>query len=259
MFYRLILLICLVFNTAFVYAEDGPAYETIVVAGHPDYPPIMWKKENRVLGVASRVVEEFFKEFDVKLDRSYLGPWKRVQGLAKHGHIDVIASCYMNDERLSYLEFSQPILKDETVIFVRNGEAFEYNSWEDLIGKKGVTLFGDSYGEKFDKFCEEKLRVKKVYGLEEALDSLLNRQVDYLFFGYYPTIVMAKLLGKDAEIEKLSKPLVEEDMYIAFSKQSNFKKFIPQLNIAIKNYKRNGLIDKWTEEYLLLHTKDKEN
>lgn len=253
----LIINICLLVSFNVLADELKSNQEKIIVSGHPDYPPIMWKKGEQVIGVASHIIKEFFSDLDIEVEREFIGPWKRVQESARHGWVDAVAACYINTDRETHMDFSDPILTDSTSIFVRKGTDFKYENWDDLIGKRGMTLFGDSYGEEFDNFIEEKLRVRREYNVKDALDALVAGQVDYFFFGYYPTIVSARLAGYGDDIIALDKPIVEENMYLAFSKKSKYKKYIPQLNKKISEYKDKGLIKKWTEQYLKLHISEK--
>ena len=56
---------------------------------------------------------------------------------------------------------------------------------DDLIGKKGVTNKGESYGNDFDAFIKDKLTVERTDGVDAAFKYLLDGKADYLTGGYY--------------------------------------------------------------------------
>lgn len=232
--------------------------ERIVISGNPDYPPYMWRKGEEIVGLGPRIFKECFAKQGYELEFKYVGPWSRVQAYARQGKIDFISGCYINAERQTYMDYSAPYLNDLTSIFVPKGKTFSYKSWKDLIDKKGIVVFGESYGEDLDLFIAEKLRVKRTYSINEALDNLVSGKGDYLLFGHYPTIIAATLAGSLDKIEVLEKPAVIENMYIAVSKKSKYKDLIPKLNKKIEEYKAKGLIRKWTDQYLSQHIKEHE-
>jgi polar amino acid transport system substrate-binding protein len=135
----------------------------LTITGNSEYPPISWRDRERpnvITAVANDLVEMAMKDVGVTVDSVYTGPWVRAQLAAKTGEVDLIHTAYINEERKQYLLYtSTPFLMDPTVIFVKKGAGFPFKKKEDLVGLTGSTRRGESYGEDFDNFAKEKLKL----------------------------------------------------------------------------------------------------
>ena len=114
----------------------------------------MWREDDRIAGVGPDLAAMILSHLGIRHQSRYLGPWKRVQENARHGKVDLIAGIYRNIEREAYLDFSDPFCEDPTSVFVAKGKAFAITDRRDLVGRRGVTLFGDSFGDSMDRFIE---------------------------------------------------------------------------------------------------------
>ena len=84
-----------------------------------------------------------------------MGSWADAQAATRDGKADMIFGVYFNDERAQYLDYVQPaFIYDDVAVFVLKGKGFEFKGQDDLIGKKGVTNEGESYGNDFDAFMK---------------------------------------------------------------------------------------------------------
>ena len=108
------------------------ARDVLIVSGHPEYPPIMWKENGAIVGVAAELAKTIFTELGVPFESKSTGPWVRVQDNAKNGNIDMIVASYINRERQTYMDYTIPFLKDPVSVFVWKGKTFTFNRWEDL-------------------------------------------------------------------------------------------------------------------------------
>ena len=76
----------------------------------------------------------------------------------RDGKADMIFGIYYNDERATYLDYVQPAFIFDDVVGLRDKDKkFPFTGQDDLIGKKGVTNQGESYGNDFDAFIKDKL------------------------------------------------------------------------------------------------------
>ena len=75
---------------------------------------------------------------------------------------------------------------------------------DDLIGKKGVTNKGESYGNDFDAFIKDKLTVERTDGVDAAFKYLLDGKADYLTAGSYSGLAEGAKAGVKDQIEALS-------------------------------------------------------
>ena len=193
----------------------------IVATGHPQYPVIAFKEGDAVAGAAPALVESIAKKLNVPLESKFTGNWADAQAAARDGKADMIFGIYYNDERAKYLDYVQPaFMFDDVAIFVPKGKAFPFKGQDDLIGKKGVTNEGESYGTEFDAFIKDKLDVARTDGIDDAFKQLLDGKADYLIAGYYPGLAEAAKAGIEDQIEALDQAVVTAEMFVAFSKKS---------------------------------------
>lgn len=205
-----------------VLAEADSTCPSLVITGHPAYPPVAWASQGKIVGAAPELVASMALRQGVKnVTSKDFGSWENAQKAARSGEADVIFGIYKNEERATYLNYiDPPFMIDPVAVAVRKGEAFPYSKWGDLKGKKGVTNAGESYGNQFDAFMAKDLTVAKAPGVGMVFEALLNKQADYLIIGLYPGKNEARLRGIDSKLEFLPKELLSSNMYVAFSKKS---------------------------------------
>jgi polar amino acid transport system substrate-binding protein len=221
----------------------------IVATGHPQYPVIAFKQGDALEGAASALVETIAERLGVPLQSKYLGNWTDAQQAAFDGKADLIFGIYFNEERAKYLDYVEPaFMYDDVAIFVAKGKAFPFKSQDDLIGKKGVTNKGESYGEAFDSFMKEKLDVTRTDGIDEAFEDLLAGKADYLIAGYYPGLAEAAKAGLKDRIEVLDQAVVTAEMFVAFSKKSPCASLAAEFGQGIAELTTDGSFDKMLSE-----------
>ncbi len=245
--WTIIILIILVLFSWSYYSSENKSAE-LIASGHTDWAPIMYQEGNKIIGAGPKIVSDIFDELGVKVNSKFVGSWDIVQEKAKDGSIDVIVAAYKTDERETYMDYSVPYTIDPVVLLVKQGKVFSYEDWSDLVGKKGVVMKGDSYGQDFDDFISEKLMVNEVGTAKEAFSALENDEVDYFIYALYSAedyIFQNDLSGK---IEILPKYVSSEYFYITISKKSSFVDLLPQVNDILKRYETEGKIKDVIEE-----------
>ena len=234
------------------------AGETLILSGHPDYPPFEWEQNDEIIGACADLIKLIFKDSGINVDSRYVGNWKRVQENAKYGDIDMIAGLYINEERKLYMDFTSfPYTEDLQVIWVYKGKKFPFKTWDDLIGKVGTAPLGESFGEKFDQFIKEKLDIERVPELIHNFRKLKAGRVNYFPYGLYSAEIKAVKEGYRDDIEYLATPLIINKVYAAFSKKSKFKKYMPKLEQGLKKYIADGTVEKLIQKNLKLYVETK--
>ncbi len=218
--------------------------KVFVTSGHPEWWPFMYQGTGVGYDVLSKVAS--MSNFSVKYEN--VGDWESVLEAGKNGTVDIFLA-YKTNEREEYCEFSRPVAADPVAIFVKAGNNFSYSEWEDLIGKKGVVMTSDSYGQQLDDYIVANLTVVEVNTSAEAFELLANGQADYFFYSYYAGIkeISDKYKGL---YESLPVYASTEYFYFAISKKSSLVAYLPQINEAIEKCKNDGTIDKMLEGYL---------
>ncbi|HEV7462414.1 MAG TPA: transporter substrate-binding domain-containing protein [Methyloceanibacter sp.] len=212
----------------------------IIATGHPQYPAIAYRDGDNIVGAAPTLVEAIAKELNIPLESKYMGSWEDAQAAARDGKADMIFGIYYNDERATYLDYVQPAFTyDDVAVFVVKGKEFDFKGQDDLIGKKGVTNQGESYGTDFDAFMKDKLNVARTAGIDAAFQDLLAGKADYLIAGYYPGLAEAAKEGIKDKVVALNQALLTAEMFVAFSKKSPCRsladKFGQQITVMTTN------------------------
>lgn len=205
-----------------VSAQADSTCPSLVMTGHPAYPPVAWSSQGKIVGAAPELVTSIALKHGVKeMTSKDFGSWEKAQEAARSGEADVIFGIYKNEERSTYLNYiDPPFMVDPVAVAVRKGGMFPYSKWDDLKGKQGVTNAGESYGTQFDAFMAKNLTVARAQGVGNVFEALLNKQADYVIIGLYPAKNEARLRGIASKLEFLPKDLLSSNMYIAFSKKS---------------------------------------
>ena len=176
----------------------------IMATGHPQYPAIAYKDGDNIVGAAPRWSRQSPKSLKIPLESKYMGSWEEAQAAARDGKADMIFGIYYNDERAKYLDYVKPaFMFDDVAVFVVKGKEFPFKGPDDLIGKKGVTNQGESYGNEFDAFIKDKLDVARTAGIDAAFKDLMAGKADYLIAGYYPGVAEAAKAGLKDQIVPL--------------------------------------------------------
>ncbi len=219
------------------------AQEKLISAGHPQYPPFSYTAGETSKGVGPDLVTAIFAELNIEVEFKQ-APWARALKECEHGKIDVINGGYFSDERAKYMDYTIPYMEDQISVYTMKDKVFKFEDWKDLIGKQGVTIRKESFGNEFNNYVKEKLNVHRVNDLERAFIMLTNNRVDYVVFGKYPAIHKMITMGIREKITILEKSVVVENVYVSISQKSKFRKLLPKINAIIKKLLSNGTFEK---------------
>ncbi|MFZ6046497.1 substrate-binding periplasmic protein [Pseudomonas sp. CR3202] len=198
--------------------------ERLVATGNPEYPPFLWRDpENpkQLIGANADLLKQIAKELGLKVEILYTGPWSRAQDEVRTGRVDLIAGAYLTLPRLETMDYVHPaFLETQSVVWVKRDKAFPYSGWDDLRNHTGGTLVQNSFGEAFDRFAKENLKLEEVPSLTQAYQKLLLERTDYVLYERYPGLVMADTLGMADDLVALEPPISSEGLYLTLSHNS---------------------------------------
>jgi polar amino acid transport system substrate-binding protein len=242
------LLACTIFLcSVFFTFQSVMASQPLMVTGNPEAPPIVWEKQDKLIGVGPEIATRVLNKLQIPFTIKPTGSWAQVQENAKNGAIDLVVSAYDNAERRQYMDYSIPYLQSPVVIVVKRGKSFPFKAWKDLIGKKGVANTGESFGEEFDTFIKEKLDVTYT-PYERAFKMMELDSADYLIVDLYPAIIYSKMLNVEDRVEFLDAPATTQFFHMTISKKSPYVKLMPKINAVMKEMKKNGEFNKLVKE-----------
>jgi polar amino acid transport system substrate-binding protein len=202
-----------------------PAEKILKVTGHPDYAPVIWKstETGELKGMAVEMLRQAFKDTGVQLKFVAIDTWGRAQKEVEDGRVDLLLPPYKNAERLKYYSYSEkPMLMDESVVFVKKGKRFSFEKLPDLLGKMGVAIISDSFGDEFDQFDREKLKMTRIPTTEQCFSLLMKGRAGFVVAGSSAGKAVAAKMKILKEVQILKKRIVVTGMYAAISKKSGW-------------------------------------
>lgn len=229
----------------------------LVASGNPQYPPYLWRdaeNEGRLIGANAEMLAWLSKELNLPIEARYIGPWGRVQEEARAGHIDLIAGAFFTLPRTEYMDYFHPPLREtRSVVWVRQEARLNYRRWGDLAGLQGVTVINNSFGEEFDRYARENLRIAQVASVEQALQMLQRARADYLIYEDSPAEAYLARLNLSG-LRALTPAVANENLYLTLSHRSacNTPELRGRLARAMYKLARQGLMNGWVEKGIQL-------
>lgn len=235
-----------------------PNAREIKITGHPDYAPVVWQdaKTGRLMGIAVELIETILKEVNIKVLLVSSDTWGRAQEEVRAGRIDMLLPPYRTPERENYYSYAnEPILMDETVLFVPKGKAFKYKKLQDLEKLQGTAIIDDSFGLEFDKYEKTNLSVRRLAKTTQCFEFLLSGRAQYMVAGHYSGLAVASKINIEDKVEVLPHRVIVTGMYAPLSKKSawnkpDLQKYIQQ---RVKFFNQNGKIEELRKKYLRLY------
>lgn len=240
-------------------ATPDPSCNTLVVSGNPEYPPLLWRDEQRpgsLIGAVPALLREITEPFGVNVEVRDIGSWARVQRMARQGDIDMVAGAFITSERIGYMDYLlPPITHLPTAVWVRKDNEFVYRHWPDLLGKRGSTLINNSFGQNFDRYAEQNLRIEAVRSIEQSFQMALVDRVDYVLYEVLQGEVKLEYLGIADEFVPLQTPVSREGLFFTFSKASPCNSFELRERIAERLYELvgSGRMDELVRQYKAIY------
>jgi polar amino acid transport system substrate-binding protein len=223
---------------------------TLIASGHPEWPPIMYRNGALIDGAGPALVKKIFDDLGVTVEFPQTGTWDEVQAKARTGEVDLLVAAYKTTEREGYMVYSDPYTTDPISIYVARGKSFPFDTnWDVLVGKKGIAMVGDSYGQAFDDFAAARLQLRRVTTTAEAFALVASGQGDYLLYSLYAGDDYLKKTAAASQFESLPRFVDEENFYITISKKSPYVTYLPLLNQQLAKYKADGTVASLIAQY----------
>jgi len=232
--------------------SSAGACTRLIASGNPQYPPYLWRNPadpDQLIGSNQELMQWLAKEIGIPVEVRYVGPWSRVQEEARAGRIDLIAGAFFTLPRTEYMDYVYPPFREtRSVVLVREAKPFNYLRREDLIGRSGLTVVNNSFGEEFDRFMRERLKMDRVASLEQALRMMEIGRADFLLYEDSPASAYIASLGVKG-LKELAPPVAQERLYLTISHQSacNTPLLRGQLTRAMYKLQRDGRMNEFVQ------------
>ncbi|MFN2359952.1 MAG: substrate-binding periplasmic protein [Marinobacter sp.] len=241
-------------------ASPEPSCKTLTVSGNPEYPPLLWRDspdDGHLTGAVPALLREILEPLGVEVIVRDLGSWARVQHVAGLGEIDMVAGAFYTSERIHYMDYLlPPITHLPTVVWVPKGGEFVYRHWPDLLEKRGSTLINNSFGQNFDRYADDNLRIEGVRTIEQSFQMALAGRVDYVLYELLQGQVKLEKLGIADDFVALETPVSREALFFTFTKKSACNTFELRERIAARLSKLvdAGRVDQLMREFTSVYT-----
>jgi len=210
-----------------------------VTLGYVDFPPYEYEKDGEPKGALVSIVKTIFQKADIPLTLK-LYPFIRAYEMTKQGHLDGLFNFYKTDKRANYFDYSEVIIRNDLVFFVRKDSALHYSSLSDLADLKIGTMRGYTYGSNFDKsglFTRDPSNSH-----ESNFRKLLSGRIDAYPCDKLVGLYVTKKISLMSEFKTLPTPLKVMKGYIGFTK-GNHSDIILRLNTVIHDMHKSGEIE----------------
>lgn len=234
-----------------------PNNRVITITGHPDYPPVIWinKETKEFQGIAIEMMRMIFNEIDVKVNFINVENWARAQEEVKNGKIDMLLPPYKTQERLPFYSYAaDPFMQDETVVFVKKGNEFKFENFQDLLKYPGSAIINDSFGSDFDNFELIHKNITRLPTTSQCFRFVDKGRARYVIAGINSGMAALAELQWENRYTVLPKRIITTGMYAPISLRSKWN--TPEVNIYLnkkfQEYNRKGIVKKLEKKYLEL-------
>lgn len=225
----------------------------MTASGNAEYPPYLWRPAahpDQLEGAIARLMQDLAARTGIPVRTVYAGPWGRTQEEVAAGHIDLIAGAFYTDARAKRMDYLKPAFQQtRSVLWVRKEHSFAYSQLSDLIGKRGVTVINNSFGQEFDQFAKDNLEILQVGALEQALRMISNGRVDYMVYEEQPGLAYMQAAGID-KLMVLDTPVSSEALYLTMSLKSdcNTPEIKARLQQALQDAAGEGVMNTYLQQ-----------
>lgn len=191
----------------------------------PGWYPLAIKepKTGEIYGVSIDIMNEIARELNITA--TYVDvPWLRGFYMLEEGELDVCSGAYDNSERREKFFYSISFLKNETRIFVKKSEKFKFQKLDDLKGKRLGKTLGASFGDDFDSYAKDNIRLfENREGKEKLFQMLLKDRFEGVIMDYFDGMYFLKEHNLLDKIVPLEHPVNSVEVYLLISKKSKYK------------------------------------
>jgi polar amino acid transport system substrate-binding protein len=236
------MLLWILFSTAAATAQ------TITLA-YVDFPPFEFQKADEPQGILVQIVQTVFQRAGISLELTFL-PFNRAFDNTKRGTIDGLFNFYKIKERLQFFDYSEPLIDNPLVFFVRKDSTIQFHNMESLAGLSVGIIPAYTYGSDFDNntgFIKERTNTHL-----SNLRKLLYGRIDIYPCDKLVGIHVARQNAFMEQLKILPTPIAIMKGHIGFTKGKH-KEIIGRINPIIEQMRNNEEISRIVEEYMAVH------
>ena len=229
----------------FLFFSTSSAFGEKITLAYVDFPPYEFQANNKADGILVKLVERIFQLADIDLELKFL-PFQRAYQYTLRDEVNGLFNFYKTPERLALFDYSEKIIQNPLVLFIKKGSTITFNTLADLKGLRVGVLRGYTYGIDFDKNTSF---VKEIGNSHESnFKKLAMGRLDVYVCDRLVGLHVARENRLISEFEILPVPVIIMDGHIGFAKDKH-KSIILKINKIIKEMHQNGEIEKILGSY----------
>jgi polar amino acid transport system substrate-binding protein len=247
--FLIIMLISLGFGGAFwiakLYKPELPEIPAAIVIGtSADFPPMAFKKENKLVGFDIDVITEAMKRIDKPFEIKDL-PFELLMSQLQMGTIHVIAAGLTSTpERAKRVDFTRPYLSGDPLVIVTLKNKPAIASLDDLRNKKVAVNQGytaDAYMSKMDN-----IPLIRLPAVADALLALRSGKADAFVTASNTIQPLIEQYGQ----EEFNLLLIHDtDENSAFAITKSYPKLTEALSQALSQMTKDGTLEKIKQKW----------
>ncbi|NBF02922.1 transporter substrate-binding domain-containing protein [Pseudomonas sp. Fl5BN2] len=215
---------------------------------YPVYPPISWSDGLQVRGLAPSLVRQVLEDLGYQVQVVVLGNWKRCLLDAAEGRVDVVLA-YSTGQRQQDLLFSRvPVLREEVALFVNRRNPPHFRQLQDLRAYRGGLLFGESYGQDFDRQVVQHGNIEWVSSSQQNFGKLIRQRIDFIPYERRTGQLFIEQLPGAEDIVALPQAISVDYLRLAVSRQSPLAARMAEIDVQLQRQVDSGAIQRWLEE-----------
>lgn len=236
------LCLCLILLAGPTFAEPRPVLR---YCDYPVYPPISWSDGQQVRGLAPTLVRQVLGDLGYQVQVVVLGNWKRCLLDAAAGRVDVVLA-YSTSQRQQDLLFSQvPVLREEVALFVNRRSLPRFAHLQDLRAYRGGLLFGESYGQDFDREVVQHGNIEWVSSSQQNFGKLIRQRIDFIPHERRTGQLFIEQLPGAQDIIALPQAVSVDYLRLAVSRHSPLAPRMAEIDARLQQQVDSGAVQRW--------------
>lgn len=236
-----------------VIADEEPIEDKILIAS-VHFPPFEVIENGSYTGPGYDIVTEAFSRMGyTEEDYEFVTyPWARILELVKSGDVDIVMDISPNEERQSYIKFSEePFTNYEKHFITTAGNDIPYDGTIDSIKDYTIGVvreyrIGPNYQEAR---ATGMYKFEDASSFEENIDKLLSGRVPIILDTTFSVLSHLANEGITHEIIVLEPPYDSTTTHLGFSKVLNNMDLLEGYDKAVREMREDGTLQNILDKY----------
>lgn len=215
-----------------------------------NYPPYQTVKNDTVDGYSTRIVRIILKEMEAEIKRLDVLPWKRALNAMETSKADALFSANYTEERAAYAYYpSEPLVQSPWVIWVREEDGIQYDSFSDLDDGIVGVVRGYSYTPEFWKYLKKGHNYEEVTDDDTNFRKLHGGRIKYIIAELGNGLQIISELKLKGIIPLTAQPVKTDGLYITFNKKTVQKSFVDDFSRRLTAFRGTDTYQKIYQSY----------